>query len=90
MSFTLTFISIDGGETGAETEREKKEAPRYKRQGGQREAGGQTWGCLFSIAGGRAENVLISHNAMHYVISHYALCQHFTSSSLFSALSLLL
>lgn len=46
----------------------------------QREAGGQTWGFVFSIAGGGAEHVLISHNATHYVISHYALCQCFTSS----------
>ena len=41
-SFTLTFISRDSGEIGAEEERErerekekkKREAPRYKRRGG--------------------------------------------------------
>lgn len=78
MSFTLTFISRDWGEIGAEEEGEKRgEAPRYKER--QREASGQTWGLVFSIAGGRVEHVLISHNATHYVISHYALCQRFTS-----------
>lgn len=43
MSFTLTFISRDGGEIGAKEEERgggKREAPRYKRQGdGERQAG---------------------------------------------------
>lgn len=65
---------------------EKKEAPRYQRQGWTERQEGRPGGGLFSTAGGRAENVLISHNVMHCVISHYALCQPFTS---FSFLSLL-
>lgn len=93
MSFTLTFIGRDGGEIGAKErgkKREKEEgSPKIEEAGGWRNAGGETWGFVFSIAGGRAEHVLISYNATHYVISHYALCQRFTSFSLFSALSLL-
>lgn len=74
------------GEIGAEKrEKKKREALRYKRQRGRRKAIGQTWGFVFSIAGGGAEHVLISHNATQYVISHYALCQRFTSFHSFQA-----
>lgn len=46
-SFTLTFISRDSGEIGAEEERERKEKKRGKPQdirgrGGRRKARGQT------------------------------------------------
>lgn len=90
-SFTLTFISRDSGEIGAEEERERKEkkkreAPRYKRQGGtEKGTRADLEVCVF-YCGWRAEHVLISHNATRYVISNYALCQRFTSFSLFSAL----
>lgn len=60
MSFTHTFISRDGW---------------GQRRGGAGETGTvrQIW--TFSTAGGVAQNVFISHNATHYVISHHALCQ---------------
>lgn len=73
------------GEIGAEKRgRKKKGALRYKRKGGGcGKADGQTRGlvCFFfsSIAGDRAEHVLISHNATHYVISHYDLRRRLTS-----------
>lgn len=61
MSFTHTFISRDGW--------------GQRRGGGAGETGTvrQIW--TFSTAGGVAQNVFISHNATHYVISHHALCQ---------------
>ena len=61
-------------------------------QGGRRKACGHTWGFVFCFVlyVGGAEHVLISHNATHYVASHYALCQHFTSVPIFSDIFLLL
>lgn len=79
MSFTLTLISKDGGVTGAK-ERGKKEGKPQDIRG--RESAERQMGrpLCFSIAGDRAEHVLISHNATHCVISCYALCQCITST----------
>lgn len=59
-SHTLSSAEMDGGRGGG---------------GGAGETGTvrQIW--TFSTAGGVAQNVFISHNATHYVISHHALCQ---------------